>query len=91
MSPSDGSEHSVGHVQAPPTGGVARERSGEGEETLPSNMEHVLEALERLQTRMDTVEQASVSVSNDSPVLPHIQRAQPGGRVEGHNMAQAAY
>ena len=91
MSPNDGSGNSVGEVQAPSTGGVARERSGADEETSLSNMERVLEALARLETCMDTVKRNSVSVSNNSPVLPLVQQAQPGGRVYGHNMAQAAF
>ncbi|CAI5746474.1 unnamed protein product [Peronospora destructor] len=54
-------------------------------------MERVLEALTRLETRMDTMERASVSVSNGSPVSPRMQHAQPGRRANGRNVAQAAF
>ncbi|CAI5746472.1 unnamed protein product [Peronospora destructor] len=54
-------------------------------------MERVLETLTRLETRMDTMERASVSVSNSSPVSPRMQHAQPGRRANGRNVAQAAF
>ncbi|CAI5746502.1 unnamed protein product [Peronospora destructor] len=54
-------------------------------------MERVVEALKRLETRMDTMEKASVSVSNGSPVSPRMQHAQPGRRANGRNVAQAGF
>ncbi|CAI5706315.1 unnamed protein product [Peronospora farinosa] len=54
-------------------------------------MERVLAALTRLETRIDTIERASVSVSNASPVSPRMQHAQPGRQTDGRNVVQVAF
>ncbi|CAH0492140.1 unnamed protein product [Peronospora farinosa] len=54
-------------------------------------MERVLAALTRLNTRIDTIERASVRVLNASPFSPRMQHAQPGRRGDGRNVAQAAF
>ncbi|CAI5720539.1 hypothetical protein KXD40_002187 [Peronospora effusa] len=54
-------------------------------------MERVLAALTRLETRIDTIERASVSVLNASPVSPRMQHAQSGRRTDGRNVVQAVF
>ncbi|CAI5708998.1 hypothetical protein KXD40_004813 [Peronospora effusa] len=54
-------------------------------------MDRVLAALTRLETRMDTIERASVSVSNGSPISPRMKHAQLGRQANGRNLAQASF